>query len=438
MVRLARRVKHSRTSCAFERLALVLLLMLAWGWVFVLLGVLFYHGYFSHRVIPHENGVFSDFIHSGGRLFTNNTSSSANRLLPYESPLIIFTYKRDNYLKETLTDIFKNIPRDCSIGCPIVVSQDGNEPAVNKVIQDFTAQFSDIGIPMVHLQHHINIRGKPYAELAVHYGWGLTQVFSNQAALNNVSPQRVIILEEDLHTADDFFDYFAAMAPILDADPTLLVVSAFNDNGYKGKVVKPDRVLRSDFFPGLGWMMSRKLWDEELQHKWPQIYWDDWLREPAQRQGRHILRPEISRTFHFGVKGGASSNQFGDRLNSILLDPTPVDWKHSLQEVATNLEMHQYNADYGKLIQAAQLEISLDKALQVVTERDTRIEYRNFNEFKHLAQNLKLMDDEKAGVPRTSYKGVVETRPHGDHILFLTPPLQEVLDALAASPLQDK
>lgn len=351
--------------------------------------------------------------------------------MPYESPLIVFTYQRDNYLQDTLTDLLKTIPRDCSIGCPIVISQDGNNQAVTKVIQHFALAFSKIGIPLVHLQHPNHIRSKPYLELAVHYGWGLTQIFSNQAVApgKHISPQRVIILEEDLHTADDFFDYFAAMAPILDADPTLLAVSAFNDNGYQGTVQKPDRVLRSDFFPGLGWMMTRRLWDEELQHKWPQGYWDDWLREPAQRQNRHILRPEISRTFHFGVKGGASGNQFGDRLNSILLNQTPVDWKR--KELYKNLELHQYNTAYLKMIEAAQLETSLEKALQVAKQRDARIEYRNFKEFKRYAHALKLMDDEKAGIPRTAYKGIVETRPYGEHILFLTPPLQEVQKSLA-------
>ena len=33
------------------------------------------------------------------------------------------------------------------------------------------------------------------------------------------------------------------------------------------------------------------------------------------------------------------------------------------------------------------------------------------------------MSDEKAGIPRTAYRGVVEIRPHGDFFLFLTPPL---------------
>ncbi|GAX13576.1 alpha-1,3-mannosyl-glycoprotein beta-1,2-N-acetylglucosaminyltransferase [Fistulifera solaris] len=398
---------------------------------------------FSARAIDqstkYRRCVFN-FLHvyrEGQGLPSKTTETTPkNNLLPYESPLIIFTYQRDNYLRDTLTDILKNIPRDCSVGCPIVLSQDGNNPAVINVIHNFTKQFAEIGIPVVHLQHHNNIRGKPYIELAVHYGWGLTQVFSNraQAPGKSISPKRVIILEEDLHTAEDFFDYFAAMAPILDRDFTLLAVSAFNDNGYEGKVLQPDRVLRSDFFPGLGWMLTRKLWEEELQHKWPQGYWDDWLREPAQRQNRHILRPEISRTFHFGVKGGASMNQFGSRLSNVLLDQTPVDWKHFGEDIMKSLELPRYNANYAALVQAAHLETSIDKALQIVKQRDTRIEYQSFKEFQRLARALKLMDDEKAMIPRTAYKGIVETRPHGDHLLFLTPPLQVVLEALKAAP----
>jgi len=43
------------------------------------------------------------------------------------------------------------------------------------------------------------------------------------------------------------------------------------------------------------------------------------------------------------------------------------------------------------------------------------------------------MDDEKAMVPRTAYKGVVETRPHGNHILFLTPPMEELRKEFAAA-----
>jgi len=41
--------------------------------------------------------------------------------------------------------------------------------------------------------------------------------------------------------------------------------------------------------PGLGWMLTRSLY-EELKPKWLKssepLTWDGWLREPAQRKGR--------------------------------------------------------------------------------------------------------------------------------------------------------
>jgi hypothetical protein len=38
------------------------------------------------------------------------------------------------------------------------------------------------------------------------------------------------------------------------------------------------------------------------------------------------------------------------------------------------------------------------------------------------------MDDEKAGIHRTEYKKVVETRPHGEFLIFLTPPWKELVE----------
>ena len=55
----------------------------------------------------------------------------------------------------------------------------------------------------------------------------------------------------------------------------------------------PERLYRSDFFPGLGWMLTRTLW-QELGASWPPAYWDDWLRHPDRRQGRACIRPEVS------------------------------------------------------------------------------------------------------------------------------------------------
>lgn len=60
-------------------------------------------------------------------------------------------------------------------------------------------------------------------------------------------------------------------------------------------------MFRSDFFPGLGWMLPRRVWNE-LWEDWPEAYWDDWLRDPRRRRDRQFIRPEVCRTYHFGKK----------------------------------------------------------------------------------------------------------------------------------------
>jgi alpha-1,3-mannosyl-glycoprotein beta-1,2-N-acetylglucosaminyltransferase len=140
--------------------------------------------------------------------------------------------------------------------------------------------------------------GNPnYYAIAQHYKFGFEQVFKSNPLF-----KRVIVLEEDIEIAPDFFDYFSALAPVLDSDPKLYCVSAWNDNGLRDFVKDPEALYRSDFFPGLGWMMTRKLWDE-IHDDWPLGFWDDWLRESTVRKGRACIRPEISRTYTFGASG---------------------------------------------------------------------------------------------------------------------------------------
>ena len=448
-----RRVKGRQRGFSgrcLQRVAIVSLLMLAWSWVFILLGMVLYHGHF-HQDSSHSH-VFSvqEALRGRGGSSavvavqdkTPRGKKPGTKLQPHESPLLIFTCNRENYLEETLTDIKNYIPADCSIGCPIVISQDGSNPKVAAVIERFTASFAEMNIPLVHLKHQSSLRKgsqNSYQALAVHYGWALKQVFGNSAedSIMSVSPQRVLILEEDIHIAPDFFSYFAALAPLLDQDKTLLAVSAFNDNGARSQVHDNKRILRSDFFPGLGWMMNRRLWDTELSLKWPTGYWDDWLREPAQRQDRHILHPEVSRTFHFGVKGGASSNQFGNRLSQIYLNDDPIDWSKLQSQLTSQLQVDRYNSDYLRRIKDAKLVSSFEAVNQANLEGDVRIEYNSWKHFQQLARKLKLMDDEKAGIPRTGYKGVVETFLDGEHAVFLTPPIEELEKAFSEATAQD-
>ena len=106
-------------------------------------------------------------------------------------------------------------------------------------------------VPLLHDQRTSTIRKRnPYQALVQHSTDGLCNVCS-LLVRSNAS----LFLEEDLHISSDFSTYFQAMAPILDNDSSLLAVSAFYDIGCAGRVLDSSRVVRSDLFPGLGWML---------------------------------------------------------------------------------------------------------------------------------------------------------------------------------------
>ena len=164
-------------------------------------------------------------------------------------------------------------------------------------------------------------------------------------------------------------------------------------------------------------MLTRELW-AELQPKWPRAYWDDWLREPKNRRGRHIIRPEVSRTFHFG-EHGVSNSEFGGFLQAIQLNKEFV--KFSEQDLSY-LSVARWDREYMLSVSQARL-ISVRDLSSLIREGDEaaaglglqtgpasvgfRVEYANFEEFSRLAALLGIMDNTKAYVPRTAYRGVV-------------------------------
>ena len=65
-----------------------------------------------------------------------------------------------------------------------------------------------------------------------------------------------------MELAPDFFSYFDSAGSLLAGDPTLYCVSSWNDHGQAAFVRDERRLYRSDFFPGLGWMLTKALWTE--------------------------------------------------------------------------------------------------------------------------------------------------------------------------------
>ncbi|XP_056271790.1 alpha-1,3-mannosyl-glycoprotein 2-beta-N-acetylglucosaminyltransferase b isoform X1 [Pseudoliparis swirei] len=300
---------------------------------------------------------------------------------------------------------------------PIIVSQDCGHAETARVIGSYGDQVTHISQPDLSdvrvRPEHRKFQG--YYKIARHYHWALNQVF------NTFSQSTVVIVEDDLEVAPDFFEYFRALYPVLRADPSLWCVSAWNDNG-RDAVVDPSKVgrlYRTDFFPGLGWMLLKDMW-EELQPKWPSAFWDDWMRQPEQRKDRSCIRPEISRTITFGRKG-VSLGQFFDqylryiKLNTEFVPFTKQDLSYLLKE--------KYDERFIKEMYSAPLVKfeDLQPGGSLRGPGPYRVQYSTRDGFKVFARNLGVMDDLKSGVPRTGYRGVVDFLYRGRRV-FLAPP----------------
>ncbi|XP_055873224.1 alpha-1,3-mannosyl-glycoprotein 2-beta-N-acetylglucosaminyltransferase-like isoform X2 [Biomphalaria glabrata] len=300
---------------------------------------------------------------------------------------------------------------------PIIVSQDCGHAPTAEVIQKYVVSHNITHLKQPDLREIV--LGTPqkkflgYYKIARHYKWALNQIFVT------FNYSAVIIVEDDLDISPDFFEYFSATYPILQQDPLLWCVSAWNDNGKDGMVSEEaDLLYRTDFFPGLGWMIEKKIW-MELSTKWPETFWDDWMRHPEQRKGRECIRPEICRTSTFGKKGVSKGLYFDKHLKFIKLNSEFVPFtKMDL----SYLSKAKYDEMFIKKVYSSPLLTGQQvKSGEQPQDKVVRVEYNGKDSFKKLAKLLGIMDDFKAGVPRAAYRGVVSFMLNGRRV-FLAPP----------------
>ncbi|KAH0618660.1 hypothetical protein JD844_018058 [Phrynosoma platyrhinos] len=116
-----------------------------------------------------------------------------------------------------------------------------------------------------------------------------------------------VVLEEDLDISIDFFSFLSQSVYLLEEDDSLYCISAWNDQGYEHTAEDPSLLYRVETMPGLGWVLRKTLYKDELEPKWPtpeKLWdWDMWMRMPEQRKGRECLIPDVSRSYHFGIVG---------------------------------------------------------------------------------------------------------------------------------------
>ncbi|XP_077450749.1 protein O-linked-mannose beta-1,2-N-acetylglucosaminyltransferase 1 isoform X2 [Stigmatopora argus] len=140
------------------------------------------------------------------------------------------------------------------------------------------------------------------ARVSQHYKASLTATFNLHS-----EAKFAIVLEEDLDIAIDFFSFLSQTVHLLDEDDSLYCISAWNDLGYEHTAEDPTLLYRVESMPGLGWVLKKSLYKDELEPKWPtpeKLWdWDMWMRMPEQRKGRECIIPDVSRSYHFGIIG---------------------------------------------------------------------------------------------------------------------------------------
>lgn len=153
--------------------------------------------------------------------------------------------------------------------------------------------------------------GLKNARISQHYKASLTAIF-------NLYPtaKYAIIIEEDLDVSPDFFNYFSQTVRILEEDDSVYCISAWNDQGYEHTSMDEGLLYRVETMPGLGWIIKRSLYKEELETRWPtpdkMWDWDIWMRLKYIMKGRECIVPDVSRTYHFGSNGLNMNSHFHD------------------------------------------------------------------------------------------------------------------------------
>jgi len=338
--------------------------------------------------------------------------NSHNPPHPSQIPVLMICHARPKYLRRALDALFKH--RTDKFKFPITASQDGEHYEVYTLLQDFVKK----GQLARHLMYRGNLgyvvpKVKPnlqgYHKLARHYRWAFDQMFEV------IGYAQLLVLEEDLEIAPDFFSYFAAMLPILKGDPELFCISAWNDNGRAEVASNASAVYRTDFFPGLGWMLLRPFWFEVREH-WPEAYWDDRLRRRDVRKGRHCIRPEVSRTYTFGEQGVSKGQYYKKFLAKTVLNSASVNWSAiDLSYLSNSSSFDQYLSQ--QVMQATRTTMS-DAVSKLAPGRSLAVHYENATWVKHAKFFGELMEDDKDGIKRGTYRAVLPLTWRGSR-LFL-------------------
>ncbi|KAK2161829.1 hypothetical protein NP493_1555g00009 [Ridgeia piscesae] len=261
------------------------------------------------------------------------------------------------------------------------------------------------------------------ARVTQHYKASLSATF-------NLFPEAkyAIVVEEDLDIATDFFSYFSQLMPLLE-DENVYCLSAWNDQGYDHSCKDPALLYRMETMPGLGWVLKRSLYKQELEPNWPtpekQWDWDMWMRLPSVRKDRECIVPDVSRTYHFGSKGINMNTYFQELyFKKHSLNTAP----HVRLKYIDSLKKQAYEELVNKLVETATVldhsKSPCEESFIPDTQDGTYVMYIKMNHasdyttWKQVAKCFHLWDLDIRGVHKSMWRFFLK----GNHVLVVGVP----------------
>lgn len=352
----------------------------------------------------------------------------ARTLRPEELLLVVIAHNRPDCLEKCLKSLseLQEIQQT-----PLAVSLD--EPSAYETMEAVVHRYRhELKLEIWHKVPYAGARGPLNAKVAVsriseHFRFVLEESFVKKGF------EFAVFLENDLLVAPDFLWLFRASAWLLTADPSLFCVSAWNDNGFSDAALlraelNATRLFRTDYFPGLGWMIQNTTWFS-LRPSWPRYPstgWDHWLRHGGRQQlelaasaesggsgaARECVAPEVSRTHHFDQRGTnvKVGTPMAKKLSKMAFSTAKP---HELGDLSYLLK-----ENYQDLLHEL-----LRKAILVSAEQVEHLEPMKAylvpfvrRDYKKLAQKLQITEAQ----PRSSHEGLIATRdPKSGAAVFL-------------------
>ncbi|GAB5354883.1 hypothetical protein AAMO2058_000157900 [Amorphochlora amoebiformis] len=361
----------------------------------------------------------------------NQTFLLPNRLTresaPVGIPVGIITDSNLKEQKKTIESLIKGIP---ATGFPVFISQYGTENEMSKMIQSYLMkdksrqniyhlQFSNTTTATTPGASSSASSTKPATASVLSAARRSNHLYRILSTLfDSYGYAQAIVLDDYLDTAFDFFDYFQATSKLFEKDPSIMCVSAWNENGQAEFAKDSGTLHRTDVFPDYAWMIDADFW-REVKTDWPQHGdWKAWIRTRDKSKGRSCVIPEVCRVSVRKRSAAGDHTYYDQYLSKIKLNKNPVKFATMdldfLKKPTYNAYIYGLVRDSTNLTSASSLQNYRGKP------GDIKLEYEGTSGYVSVSRMIGLPSVLKDGHPPASYQGIVIIR-YGTWRLFIVP-----------------